>query len=101
MVDTNSSSLAAKITYENEKASKSQLSPFDSLKGDGHLARILQKVGIANFPVVLLRRVTTTMSFHGFPATCSSKGEIKKTANIEEVNLGLGGVLVSQAWRPI
>lgn len=45
--------------------------PCDNVHGVGHLCMIRQNTGIANFPAVLLRRVTATSSFHGSSATLS------------------------------
>ena len=76
--------------------------PFDNSKGVGHLARILQNVGIANLPAVLLRRVTATRTFQGLPAICSSsKDETRYTDDTERIDLVLRGASVSQAWTCI
>jgi hypothetical protein len=45
--------------------------PCDSAKGVGHLFSMSQKTGIANFPEVLLSKVTEMSSFQGSSATLS------------------------------
>ena len=69
--------------------------PCDRARGVGHLSNISQKMGIANFPVVLLRRVTETSNFHGSFATISGQCDkpivkVKKTRKVATKYHNLG-----------